>query len=114
MNSVKEFTFKGDTLPSALFNDIFYSMNRLQTVYVTLKAYKSFGYTYSAYINNARYKVLGYKDDFIVNDKNDLLLYQGNDTVVTIPENVETIEISAFQNNSTIEKVIFNENLKSI
>ena len=114
MNSVKEFTFKGDTLPSASFNDIFYSMNRLQTVYVTLKAYKSFGYTYSAYINNARYKVLGYKDDFIVNDKNELLLYQGNDTVVTIPENVETIEISAFQNNSTIEKVIFNENLKSI
>ena len=114
MNSVKEFTFKGDILPSASFNDIFYSMNRLQTVYVTLKAYKSFGYTYSAYINNARYKVLGYKDDFIVNDKNELLLYQGNDTVVTIPENVETIEISAFQNNSTIEKVIFNENLKSI
>ena len=114
MNSVKEFTFKGDTLPSASFNDIFYSMNRLQTVYVTLKAYKSFGYTYSAYINNARYKVLGCKDDFIVNDKNELLLYQGNDTVVTIPENVETIEISAFQNNSTIEKVIFNENLKSI
>ena len=114
MNSVKEFTFKGNTLPSASFNDIFYSMNRLQTVYVTLKAYKSFGYTYSAYINNARYKVSGYKDDFIVNDKNELLLYQGNDTVVTIPENVETIEISAFQNNSTIEKVIFNENLKSI
>ena len=114
MNSVKEFTFKGDTLPSASFNDIFYSMNRLQTVYVTLKAYKSFGYTYSAYINNARYKVSGYKDDFIVNDKSELLLYQGNDTVVTIPENVETIEISAFQNNSTIEKVIFNENLKSI
>ncbi|MEE3440079.1 leucine-rich repeat domain-containing protein, partial [Ruminococcus sp.] len=47
MDSVKEFTFKGDTLPSASFNDIFYSMNRLQTVYVTLKAYKSFGYTYS-------------------------------------------------------------------
>ena len=114
MNSVKEFTFKGDTLPSASFNDIFYSMNRLQTVYVTLKAYKSFGYTYSAYINNARYKVSGYKDDFIVNDKSELLLYQGNDTVVTIPENVESIEISAFQNNSTIEKVIFNENLKSI
>ncbi|MGN1131288.1 MAG: leucine-rich repeat protein, partial [Ruminococcus sp.] len=114
MTNVREFTLKGDKLPSAPYPDIFYSMNRLQTVYVTEKAYHSFSSVYSQYINNAKYRVEGYDGDFVINSENELLVYQGNDTTVAIPDEVETISVSAFQNNSTIEEVVLNENLTKI
>ena len=57
-----------------------------------------------------------YDGDFIYMDekKTDLVAYIGNDTVVTIPDQVKTIHENAFFNNKKITNVIFPDSLISI
>lgn len=52
-------------------------------------------------------------EDFVMEGM-DLAFYRGTDTVVSIPSGVEAIGGGAFENNRTLEKVIFPGSLKRI
>ena len=76
--------------------------------------------TYSAYVSaygnglraGTRIRETG-SEDFII-ENGVLTAYVGDDTVITVPEEVKEIGASAFRNNSTLESVTLPEGLEKI
>lgn len=80
------------------------------------------GYSYE-YVNKNKYKYYPNNDDtydyYVINYVATITKYKGNDTVVSIPETIDTYKVEnvgehSFENNSIIQTVIFPKNIKII
>ena len=115
MTGVTEVTFTGLTVPTMNRDwSPFYSMSKLETVYVPAGAYSDYATAYKTYLpSTARMKAIGATEDFQIDD-GVLTAYLGNGGEVIIPEEVTKIGTSAFQNCTALTKVTIPESVTTI
>ena len=115
MTGVTEVTFTGLTVPTMNRDwSPFYSMSKLETVYVPAGAYSDYASAYKTYLpSTARMKAIGATEDFQIDD-GVLTAYLGNGGEVIIPEEVTKIGTSAFQNCTALTKVTIPESVTTI
>ncbi len=86
----------------------------VETIYVPQESYDLYVEKYASHIpENATFKVLGTDGDFVL-DGTILQAYQGSGGEVTIPAGVTAIGERAFQDNTTVTKIILPAGLTSI
>lgn len=111
---VTQVTFKGLVPPTVKYN-IYSNMSVLEKVYIPSEACAEYlNATYiMALVNTAQFACFDTDEDFIIQDGT-LLLYQGNDSQVVIPEEVTIIGNRAFRNHSEITAITFPSSLTNI
>ena len=114
MSSVRKVTFRGNVVPEDMVGGrIFASMNDLEAVYVPAEVYGAYAEKYRNYIRDA--KILVDSPEEMVIYEGVLVLYNGSETEVKIPDTVEAIGSFAFFNKrDKIEKIELGSNTKII
>ena len=114
MTGVRNVTFRGNDVPSDLASGkIFEPMNQLETIYVPTEAYAAYAKRYIQKLHGSKLLVDS-EDDMVIYD-NILVLYNGSDADVKIPDSVKSIGSFAFYNKrKEIESVELGKNTKVI
>ncbi len=111
-NSVKTVTINNPTVINHV-NNLIYGMWALETVYVPLESYGD----YQNALNlpaGVSLRAIGVDTDFIIDENNVLIGYQGAGGAVTIPDEVVEIGYRAFKDKTAVTSVTFNEGLQKI
>ncbi len=120
LTGVKTITFLSDTPISVTYGDgytinAFEPLVSLETIYVTTQAYQAFVEKHNTKVENARILLIDSEcdNDFVI-DNGTLVLYQGNDSTVIIPDEITSIGNAAFKNHKTLTQVAINEQCTTI
>ena len=112
MNGLKTVTFNSITVPENV--EILRKCPNLERIYVPAESYSDYSALLSPVLSAAtKLRPIGVDTDFLI--QGDILQsYLGDESIVSVPEEVRIIGKSAFQNNITLKSVVLSNTLTQI